>query len=67
MEYMLYSSLLTLLSALNAILLDLRCLPVDLPLRQQIVSHITDPQLLQFWYQEFATYTPGFRTEAISR
>ena len=41
MEYMLYSSLLTLLSALHATLLDLCRLLVDLPFRQQIVSRIT--------------------------
>jgi len=39
--YMLYSSLLTLLSALHATLLDLCRLLVDLPFRQQIVSRIT--------------------------
>jgi len=65
--YMLYSSLLTLLSALHATLLDLCRLLVDLPFRQQIVGRITDPQLLQFWYKEFATHTPGFRAEAIAR
>jgi hypothetical protein len=50
----------------HATLLDLHRLLVDLPFRQQIVSCITDPQLLQFWYKEFGTYTSGFRTEAIS-
>ncbi len=66
MEYVLRSSLLTLLSAPHTTLLDLHRLLVDLPFRQQLVSRVTDPQLLQFWHKEFATYTSGFRTEAIS-
>jgi hypothetical protein len=66
MEYVLRSSLLTLLRTPHATLLDLHRLLVDLPFRQQIVSRLTDPQLLQFWYKEFATYTSGFRTEAVS-
>jgi hypothetical protein len=66
MEYVLRSSLVSLLSTPHATLLDLHRLLVDLPFRQQIVSRLTDPQLLQFWYKEFATYTPGFRTEAVS-
>jgi hypothetical protein len=57
---------LTLLRTPHATLLDLHRLLVDLPFRQQIVSRLTDPQLLQFWYKEFATYTSGFRTEAVS-
>jgi hypothetical protein len=65
-EYVLRSSLLTLLGTPHATLLDLHRLLVDLPFRQQMVSRLTDPQLLQFWSKEFATYTTGFRTEAIS-
>jgi len=66
MEYVLRSSLLTLLHTPHATLLDLHRLLVDLPFRQQIICRLTDPQLLQFWYKEFAAYTSGFRTEAIS-
>jgi hypothetical protein len=66
MEYVLRSSLLTLLSAPQTTLLDLHRLLVDLPFRQQIIRRVTDPQLLQFWHKEFATYTSHFRTEAIS-
>src|SRR5437870_3522789 len=66
LEYVLRSSLVSLLHTPHTTLLDLHRLLVDLPFRQQIVSHLTDPQLLQFWYKEFATYTSGFRTEAVS-
>ena len=66
MEYVLRSSLLTLLSAPQTTLLVLHRLLVDLPFRQQIITRVTDPQLLQFWHKEFATYTSHFRTEAIS-
>jgi hypothetical protein len=66
MEYVLRSSLLTLLRTPHATLLDLHRLLVDIPFRQQIISRLTDPQLLQFWYKEFGTYTSGFRTEAVS-
>ena len=55
LEYVLRSSLVSLLSTPHATLLDLHRLLVDLPFRQQIVSRLTDPQLLQFWSKEFAT------------
>jgi len=66
MEYVLRASLLTLLSTPQTTLLDLHRLLVHLPFRQQIIRRVTDPQLLQFWHKEFATYTSHFRTEAIS-
>jgi Helicase HerA, central domain len=66
LEYVLRSSLSTLIHTPHATLLDLHRLLVDLPFRQQIISRLTDPQLLQFWYKEFATYSAGFRTEAVS-
>jgi len=66
MEYVLRSSLVSLLNTPHTTLLDLHRLLVDLPFRQQIVNRLIDPQLLQFWYKEFATYTSGFRTEAVS-
>jgi hypothetical protein len=67
MEYVLRSSLLTLLRTPHATLLDLHRLLVDLPFRQQIVSRLTDPQLLQFWYKEFGTYTDTFHLPFLLR
>lgn len=66
MEYVLRSSLLTLLSFRGATLLDLHRLLVDAEFRRKIVGLVTDPQLLQFWTKEFAAYTTTFRMEAIS-
>jgi type IV secretion system coupling TraD/TrwB family protein len=66
LEYVLRSSLLTLFSIKGATLLDLHRLLVDADFRQTLVGRIRDPQLLQFWHQEFAAYTKTFRTEAVS-
>src|SRR5262249_13332190 len=66
MAYVLRATLLTPLRTPHTTLPDLHRLLVDLPFRQQIVNRLTDPQLLQFWYKEFASYTSGFRMEAIS-
>jgi len=66
LEYVLRSSLLTLFSIKGATLLDLHRLLVDADFLQTLVGRIRDPQLLQFWHQEFAAYTKTFRTEAVS-
>lgn len=67
MEYILHASLLTLLASPGATLLDLHRLLVDTPFREHLVQGVTDPQLLQFWKKEFASYTSRFRTEAVPR
>jgi hypothetical protein len=66
LEYVLRSSLLSLFCLKGATLLDLHRLLVDLEFRQRLVSRLKDPQLLQFWHQEFAAYTKTFRTEAVA-
>jgi hypothetical protein len=66
LEYVLRSSLLSLFSLKAATLLDLHRLLVDFEFRQRLVSRLKDPQLLQFWHQEFAAYTKTFRTEAVA-
>ena len=66
MEYVLRSSLLTLLGFRGATLLDLHRLLVDAEFRRKIVGLVKDPQLLQFWTKEFAAYSTTFRIEAIS-
>jgi Helicase HerA, central domain len=66
LEYVLRSSLLTLVSMKGATLLDLHRLLVDVEFRQKLVGRIRDPHLLQFWHREFGAYTKTFRTEAVS-
>jgi hypothetical protein len=66
LEYVLRSSLLSLFNLKGATLLDLHRMLVDLEFRQRLVSRLKDPQLLQFWHQEFAAYTKTFRTEAVA-
>lgn len=66
MEYVLRSSLLTLLGMRGATLLDLHRLLVDAEFRRKVVGLVKDPQLLQFWTKEFGSYTNTFRTEAVS-
>lgn len=66
MEYVLRSSILTLLEFPGATLLDLHRLLVDGSFRQDVIKRVRDPQLIQFWTKEFELYTGNFRTEAVS-
>lgn len=66
MEYILRAALLTLLAVPGATLLDLHRLLVDVPFREGIVAMVKDPQLLQFWHQEFSSYARSFRAETVS-
>lgn len=66
MEYVLRSSLLSLLSTPERTLLDLHRLLVDADFRKEIVKSVTDPQIEQFWRKEFAAYSAGFRMESLS-
>ena len=66
MEYLLRSSLLTLVQYPGATLLDLHRLLVDGDFRHRVVSGIRDPQLEQFWKKEFELYAGNFRTEAVA-
>jgi hypothetical protein len=66
LEYVFRSSLPSLFNLKGATLLDLHRLLVNLECRQRLVSRLKDPQLLQFWHQEFAASTKTFRTEAVA-
>ncbi len=66
LKYVLLSSLLWLFSLNGATSLDLHRFLVELECRQRLGSRLRDPQFLQFWHQEFATYTKTFRTEVMA-
>jgi hypothetical protein len=66
LEYILRFALLTLLSFPKATLLDIQPLLTDNDFRSQVLFHITNPNILSFWQNEFAKYSPAFRAEAIA-
>ena len=34
--------------------------------RERVVAHVTDPETLRFWHEEFPSYTKSLRSEAIA-
>jgi hypothetical protein len=66
LEYILKFCLLTLLEYRNGSLLDINPLLTDPAFRQKVLSRCINPYILAYWNNEFAKYSPSFRTEAIS-
>ncbi|MEA2715322.1 MAG: hypothetical protein QOG91_350 [Candidatus Parcubacteria bacterium] len=65
MEYILTNTLLALLEAPNANLLGVNRMLSDKDYRREIVSHIQDPSVKNFWVKEFANYTERMAAEAV--
>lgn len=66
LEHILRHSLLTLLEGQNSSLLDLPRLLTDKDFRQKLVKNVTNPQVRQFWLNEFEKYSVWMKSEAIS-
>lgn len=66
LEYILRFCILTLLEVRGTTLLDIHPLLLDKPFRERILSRITDKTVRAFWREEYDTYTPSQRSEAIS-
>tara|TARA_B100000745_G_scaffold292684_1_gene233823 strand:+ start:6383 stop:7996 length:1614 start_codon:yes stop_codon:yes gene_type:complete len=64
MEYILTNTLLALLEYPGATLLGVNRMYVDKEYRNDVISHITDPVVKDFWTKEFAGYTDRFTQEA---
>ncbi len=64
MEYILNNTLLSLLEYPGSTLLGVMRILTDKPYRNEVVSHLTDPVIKNFWNNEFAKYTDRFATEA---
>jgi len=66
LEYILYNSVAALLDTPGSTLLGIPKLLTNERYRQRVVACIIDPVVRSFWENEFANYTKGFSTEAIS-
>ena len=66
LEHILRNSILTLLQYPHASLLDIQPLLTDYVFRSEVLHHITDIGLRNFWLKEFNTMPPPFRAEAIA-
>jgi hypothetical protein len=66
MEYILRYSILTLLYYPDATLLDIHPLLTDSEFRQQVISYVSERNILHFWRSEFDKYNRTVRMESIS-
>jgi hypothetical protein len=67
LDYILTNAVRTLLDVPGATLLMLPRLLIDDRFRSHIVAHrVGDPVVRSFWFNEYAAYSTGFRTEAIA-
>lgn len=65
MEYILTNTLLALLEAPNTTLLGVNRMLSDKEYRKEIISHVNDPSVKNFWVKEFANYTERMAAEAV--
>jgi hypothetical protein len=66
LEHFLYHGVAALISREHATLIDLARLYTDDRFRDRVVTHVTDPETLRFWLEEFPSYTKSLRAEAIA-
>ena len=66
LEHILRNSILTLLAYQGSTLLDIPRLLTNKAFRLKVLVKITDPQLRDFWFQEYDNYSAWMRSSAIS-
>ncbi len=66
LEYILRYTLLALLDYPDSTLLDITRMLTEKKFRQDVVSHIEDPVVRNFWVNEFASWNDKFATEAVA-
>jgi hypothetical protein len=66
LEYILRYSLLALLEYPESTMLDITRLLTDKAFRKEVMGHVTDPVVRQFWEVEFATWNDKFAAEAVA-
>lgn len=66
LEHILRNTIHTLTCYPNATLLDIQPMLTDYQFRRQVLSYITDPHLLRFWYNEFEPLPPHTKAEHIA-
>lgn len=66
LEYILRYSILALLDYPESTMLDITRILTDEKFRKEVIEHITDPVVKNFWTVEFASWNNRFATEAIA-
>ena len=66
LEYILRYTLLALLDYPNSTLLDITRMLTERQFRQDVIKHIGDPVVKNFWVNEFASWNDKFATEAVA-
>jgi len=66
LEHFLFHGVAALISREHATLIDLARLYTDDRFREHVVSHVSDPETLRFWQEEFPSYSKSLRSDAIA-
>jgi hypothetical protein len=66
LEYILRYSILALLDYPNATMLDITRILTEKKFRQEVLQHVIDPVVRNFWTIEFASWNDKFMTEAVA-
>ena len=66
MEHFLFHGVAALLSRRHATLIDLPRLYTDDLFRSRVLRSVADPETRRFWHEEFRSYSPSFRSEAVA-
>jgi hypothetical protein len=66
LEHFLFHGVAALISRRHATLIDLPRLYTDDNFRDGVVRHVSDPETMRFWRQEFPSYTKTLRSDAIA-
>ena len=66
LEYILRYSILALLDYPNATMLDITRILTDKKFRYEVLEHVNDPVVKNFWFVEFASWNDKFAAEAVA-
>lgn len=66
LEYILRYTILALLDYPNSTMLDITRMLTEKKFRDDVISHIDDPVVRNFWVTEFASWNEKFATEAVA-
>jgi len=66
LEYILRYTLLALVEFPEATMLDITRMLTEKKFRQDVIKHVTDPVVVNFWNVEFASWNDKFATEAVA-
>ena len=66
LEYILRFTILALLDYPNATMLDITRMLTEKKFREEVISHIDDPIVRNFWVTEFASWNEKFASEAVA-